>query len=86
MAVMDSTNRASACRNFTDEICTARESFGALTKAQKQAAIDAVDQYLSDNASAFNTAIPQPARAHLSTTQKARLLIHVVRQRYLAGV
>jgi hypothetical protein len=55
---------------------------GALTKAQLRAAIDAIDQWVDDNATAFNNAIPQPARGALSTKQKAHLLASVVERRW----
>lgn len=58
----------------------------ALTKSEVRAAVDAVDLFLSDNATAMNQAIPLPARTALSTTQKALLLTAVVRKRYLSGV
>lgn len=53
-----------------------------ITKAELRAAVDAVDQWIDDNASAFNTAIPQPARGALTAKQKASLLVHVVRRRW----
>jgi hypothetical protein len=56
---------------------------GALTKADLRAAVDAIDGYLSTNAAAINTAIPQPARGVLTASQKAMLLVAVVRQRWI---
>jgi hypothetical protein len=84
MAVMGSSDRAECWADFMRTPDTG-EVFG-LTKADLRAALDAIDQFLSDNASTLNTAIPQPARAALTTPQKARLLIWVVRWRYLKGV
>lgn len=59
------------------------DTLGAITKDQLRAAIDALDQFFSDNAAAVNAAIPQPARGVLTTKQKALLLIHVIRARYI---
>ena len=59
---------------------------GALTRAELRAAVDAVDTWLNDNASALNTAIPQPARGVLTTAQKARLTTIVIERRWGAGV
>ena len=56
-----------------------------LTKAEIQAAVDALDQWFSDNASTINTAIPQPARGALSTSQKARLIAAILYKRYVKG-
>lgn len=61
------------------------ETFGAMTKAELRAAVDAIDAYLETNKGAINSAIPQPARGAMTTKQKARLLVWVVERRYLTG-
>lgn len=60
-------------------------SASGVTKADLRAAVDAIDSYLNTNASAINSAIPQPARANLSTPIKALLMMFVVQKRYLQG-
>lgn len=60
-------------------------SASGVTKADLRAAADAIDNYLNTNASAINTAIPQPARANLSTPVKALLLMFVIQKRYQQG-
>lgn len=62
-----------------------KSSFAALTKADIRAAFNAIDAFLDANAAAINNAIPQPARAQLTTAQKARMLNEVVRRRYIIG-
>ncbi len=57
-----------------------------ITKADLAAAVNAIDDWVDANAAAFNTAIPQPARAQLTAKQKARLLMHVVRRRFEVAV
>jgi hypothetical protein len=57
----------------------------SIVKADLRAAVNAIDQFLSDNAAAINSAIPQPARGALSTTQKALILMFVIEHRYLSG-
>lgn len=80
MAVLSDAARA----EVTAEWQRANEDFiGAITKADLRAAINGIDQYLSDNASAMNTAIPQPARGVLTTKQKALVLTAVVAKRYI---
>ena len=51
-------------------------------KAALRAAIDAVDDWLDANATAFNQAIPQPARSALTAAQKLELLYIVARKRF----
>lgn len=58
------------------------QSIGAITKADLRAAVDALDNFLDANAAAINAAIPQPARAELTTKQKAHLLMLVISRRY----
>ena len=55
-----------------------------ITKAELQAAINAVDDWCDTNATSYNTALPQPARGSLSTPQKTLLLAYVCMRR--AGV
>lgn len=61
-----------------------REPIGAcaVSKADLQAAINAIDDWVDANAASFNVAIPQPARSALTIKQKAWLLTFVVRQRF----
>lgn len=56
-----------------------------LLKGDLAAAINGLDDYVNANAAAINAAIPQPARANLTTPQKALLLMFVVAKRYLTG-
>lgn len=58
---------------------------GSLSKADLRAAVDAIDQWISDNAAAFNSAIPQPARGALSAAQKASIFSAVVAKRFEKG-
>lgn len=59
-----------------------KTTLGAVTKADLKAAVDAIDDWVESNASAFNTAIPQPARGQLTAAQKAHLLMVVVERRF----
>jgi hypothetical protein len=81
VAVLSNAERAALWAEFmrtTENIA----GIGAVTKADLRAAVDAVDQWCEDNATAFNTAIPQPARGALTSRQKAALLVYVTRRRW----
>lgn len=54
----------------------------SISKVDLRAAVNAIDDFLDTNASALNTAIPQPARGALSTAQKARLTMLVTAHRF----
>lgn len=84
MAVLTDQQRFDAWAEFMQEISMAREGI-AVTKQDLRAALNAADQWVSDNAASFNTAIPQPARGALTAGQKARLLMFVVQKRFIVG-
>ncbi len=86
MAVLSDPDRAEACAEYMRDRSQARDAFSGVTKADIRAAVNALDDYLNTNAAAINTAIPQPARGNLTTTQKALLMQFVVSRRYLSGV
>lgn len=85
MAVMTDPQRAECNAEFMREISDARQACNGLTKADILAAVNALDQYLSDNAAAINSALPLPFRTSASTALKARLMKAVITKRYLTG-
>lgn len=85
MAVLSDAERAFVSALFQSTICSRREAFGTLTKAEVRAAINGLDDYMNTNAAAINSAIPQPARAQLTVPQKAELLKFVITRRYEQG-
>lgn len=74
---MDSTNRLRTRNQFMRDI---EENFG-ITKAQLLAAVDGLDDYFETNATAINTAIPQPARSAMTTSQKSLLVAYIALRR-----
>lgn len=50
-------------------------------RADVRAAIAAVDQWCTDNAASFNTALPQPFRGAATQAQKAAILAYVALRR-----
>ena len=46
-------------------------------------AVDAADQWVSDNQVSYNLALPVTARSNLTQAQKARLLWFVVQRRFM---
>ena len=81
MAVLSDNDRAAVHGAFMSDRSAVREAMPIL-KADLRAAINAIDQWVDDNSTSFNSAIPQPARAALTASQKANLLLYVVRRRY----
>jgi len=58
----------------------------SITKAELLDAVNALDTWFNTNAATLNTAIPQPARASLSTSQKARMLMFILKYRFVEGL
>jgi hypothetical protein len=84
MAVLAAQDRIDGCADY-QRGTQPGDVFGALLKADLQAAFNALDQWLSDNAAAVNSTIPQPARGALTTVQKSRLFRDVIKKRYEKG-
>jgi hypothetical protein len=82
VAALSDADRAQLTADFQSDPDLLGESFGAMTKADLRAAVNALDDYLDANATTINAAIPQPARGALTSRQKARLLVYVIRLRY----
>lgn len=85
MAILDTATRTSCRSDWTQETMGLKEPISGVVKADVQAAVDALDNFLNTNAAAINNAIPLPARSALTTAQKARLLMYVIKRRYTVG-
>ena len=81
MAVLSDSDR----RDVWSEWMQDNAANVSVTKADIRAAVDALDSFMSTNAAAVNSAIPQPARGSLTAAQKARLLVFVISRRWLRG-
>jgi hypothetical protein len=80
MAVLPTLDRDRIWRFFmrrNKEVCN-------FTKADLLAAVNATDQWIDDNAGAFNTALPVAFRTNASLTQKTLLFCYVAMRR--AGI
>jgi hypothetical protein len=85
MAVLGSSDRIGIGAALQSDASQAREAFGAVVKADIQAAVAAADDWAVANAASFNSALPLAARNGLTAAQKARLLMYVIRRRYETG-
>jgi len=85
MAAMNSTDRTNLGALFQTDASRTSEVLSGVLKSDIQAAVAAVDDWVVANATSFNNALPAAAKAGLTTAQKARLLMYVVRKRYEVG-
>jgi hypothetical protein len=81
MAVLNDADRKTVWAEFMSTLSARREAC-SLKKAELRAAVDAIDAWVDANATAFNAAIPQPARTALTAKQKAEVLMFVVSKRW----
>lgn len=86
MALLSISDRQAVCNDTQRELSVERDTISTLTKADLLAAVNAVDQWVSDNQASYNSALPLTARNSLSVAQKARLLANVVTKRFKLGV
>ena len=86
MAIMHVTERGVVSAEFQRALSDLRERLPGMTKHDVLAAVAAADQWASDNAASFNSALPAAARTNLTASQKARLLTAVIEKRWKVGV
>lgn len=84
MAVMTSQQRADGYAQFLRDLSAVREALACL-KAEGRAAFDAADQWASDNAASYNSALPAAFRTAATPAEKARLLAAVLIARFQLG-
>lgn len=84
MATLTNEQRRQIWAEYMKDISSDRETC-SITKADLRAAFDALDDWFDANAATLNSALPTAARTGLTTAQKARLLMLVVRERYIIG-
>lgn len=65
-----------------------RQNLGtvSITKPQLRAAVDALDDFLDQNATSLNNTLPVESRTNLTASQKAAVLSAVIAKRYISGV
>lgn len=84
MAVLTDNDRFDVWQRFMQELSGKRETI-AINKHQLRDAVNALDQYFSDTAVDANNALPAPAKAGLTVSQKAMLAAYVILKRYTSG-
>jgi hypothetical protein len=77
MAAMGESDRARCAAQFARD----NTEPTSITKADLRAALNAADDWIEANAAAYNSALPQPARSALSSTQKTLLFVYVAMRR-----
>lgn len=76
MAVLDAANRRAIMGQLVRTF-----AYSGLTKPDVQAAVDALDTFLEDNAVTINAAFPLPFRSVANASQKAAIVAYVALRR-----
>lgn len=85
MAVMLDADRIIVRNTLARDLSDIRETTG-LNKTEWKAAVDNTDQWISDNQTAYNNALPLAAQTGLTKQQKARLFLEVAERRFEVDV
>lgn len=81
MAALSSNDRQAVSADFQRDKSAARETVAGVTKADLLAAVAGIDDWIDASAATLNAAIPQPARAALTSQQKLDLFLRVAQRR-----
>ena len=81
MAALTTFQRQGIWAEFMRQASADRQDLG-INKSDMQAAVDAADQWVEDNAGSYNSALPVAARTALTQAQKTRLLFFVASKRF----
>lgn len=82
MAVLTEQERRDVWKEAMQIWSARNEETGTLLKAGLRAAVNATDQFIEDNAAAYNAVLPIAARTTLTAAQKAELFSIVALKRY----
>lgn len=81
MTVLPDNDRFNVWAEFMRGLSAEKEKLD-IGKADLRAAVNAVDIWINDNAVSFNAALPAVAQSSLTTKQKVRLFVAVVKRRF----
>lgn len=84
MAVLSDNSRVAVWADTMRQLSDAREPC-SISKTDLRAAVDAIDDWIVANATAFNNTLPTNAKNGLTAAQKSRLFMLVLIRRYGDG-
>lgn len=83
MTTLGDDDRRAIWGKFMSDASARRELIGSgITKQELRAVVDAIDQWIDDNAAAFNAVLPEPGRTQLTTKQKVEIFMAIVKRRW----
>ncbi len=85
MATLSDIARTQVWLQIMNDLSNRRDE-SAFLNTELRTALNAADQWVSDNKASYNSALPLPFRTDATTSQKALLLQFVVQKRFLEGI
>ena len=82
MAALSDADRNAIYAKFMSESSSDHDHLGDMLKVDLRAVVNAVDQWIDDNAASFNNALPQPGQTELTTKQKVKIFVEVAERRW----
>ena len=82
MAVLSESERKAIWTKFMSDVSAREEKFGSVNKNQIRDFVDAVDQWIDDNVTSFNSALPEPAKTQFTAKQKFEIFKAVASRRW----
>lgn len=84
MAKLSLQDRAALLADVNQDISRLRQTTDG-TRANWKNLVDALDDFIDNNAAGINSSIPLPERTIFTAAEKALALMYVVKKRYLTG-
>lgn len=82
MAALSDADRKAIYAAFMRESSSDHDHLGDMVKADLRAIVNAVDQWIDDNQTSFNNALPEPGKTELTTKQKVKIFVEVAERRW----
>ena len=82
MALLTNIQRINLWARFMSNVSAREETFGTLNKVDIRAVVDGMDQWVENNQSSFNQAIPLPGRTELTAKQKVEIFKMILDERF----
>jgi len=82
MATLSAGDLTALWGEFMSKACAERADLSGMTKYDLKDAVIAIDQWIDNNVSSFNTALPEPSKSVLTLKQKLQIFVMVANKRW----
>jgi len=86
MPALPYSAREKIWNEFNHDLSVSNQPIGAVSKQDLRAAVDSLDDWITNSAPTLDEGIPEPARSALTQHQKTKLFMLIVAERYAEGM